>query len=411
MDENVSSPTASQSMDSVILASLQPYNPRHDVLDRPNDVEARSSADSVSASMIPQNNSFLCQLPVDVLHYLAKRLPASSAALLALTCKQLLTVIGKQYWEFRCNGTRYRHSETCQKNVFLASMDRHFPNHRRCIWCRTMHRRIRSHELQNACIERLNSRLCHHVDGHVVLCSDFILSWEQLHLATRGHRLGPAHGISLDVLTHSCTHTEDEYEYFRAVNIRPRISADGELLVETEHILLIGAYKTRRLLESDLNRLKRLKAPFVAHILEWTNRFTDHGLKPCQHIDDHPILLRSLADLLKCKLSHCAGPNRKDTCDVCGEEGKLHRNCCDCHTEWEVNMQESDEFEGGLKLVFKTWKNLGPGTHPREGKWQRHRPDTRWYAPVMPMTQAEHEEIQHHQSEPSPQWLYKESGK
>jgi hypothetical protein len=150
----------------------------------------------------PQTQSPLCQLPPEIFTDILSHLPASSAAVLAITCHGLYA------WAVR-NPTHLQalRDSPGQRGQFLDLIDDH-PGYLACRACLVLHPwRGGSWEDGDSptTLTKEPGRLNACGQGTLRVCGHYTLDYSMVQLVLRGVRYGEKFGLPLSSLKHSCS--------------------------------------------------------------------------------------------------------------------------------------------------------------------------------------------------------------
>lgn len=278
------------------------------------------------------HNSLFETLPHELLQQIAHLLPTSAASSLALCNKHICSVVGSQYW------TKLR-SEPLELESFLGFFEKDNPDRWLCRSCRIFHHHHHGFRQVSAYnYVRARNYKCVQYENPFTSCvsqvyteSHNIINHWMVQMAMTQHRLGPDHGLSLNIFSQ---------KWSVGPGTRGRYSTEARIVANALYL--------------------RYKYNMPIHSNIASDYYLLSGLTICQHIinygADEPISL-----LINDRLDH------RDDKD--GGQCKILTQCRSCHTEFEV---EAQRLGATWYLVFTSWKNLGSGIAPRDPKWLQH---------------------------------------
>lgn len=325
--------------------------------------------DSVSSKSDPSHTRTLTEMPLDVMPEISKFLPLSALAAWSLTSKTMHSVIGTEPWaELKKPENEYELWE------FLELLEKDYPNLRVCYVCDILHKRSPLKEsLGYIYVPIRQDSYCVNKSGEVFLGPSISFTFQEVQLAMRSYRLSsPGHGFPLDSLARSYRAGTEQDPLTERVIVRPRISVDGELLIERKQIFSI---KTTGMLQHNYeNGQITVSLPFDTDLL---------NLSPCKHPEPFLSQQPAVVSRIICLMYHRASLKNDSSCRVCQP---VQYQCRACQTYWDVDPFLTWQGRKRTMVSITTWRNLGECKNPYDWRWRRHIEGSRWLqdAPQQP---------------------------
>ncbi len=270
----------------------------------------------------------LCELPTEILQYIASLLPIGSAASLALCSHFLYHVIGSQYWR-----ALRQENQSTEKRDFLSYLERDLSSFVFCYRCIQLYHRnpIEGPRYQ---YRWHRERQCIQEDGVITeLAPSYYLKYQHVQLAMKSHRFGPTRGIPLTSLAY--TYSRLRQDSWLQVVLRARIPAD-ELLVRAQYTVFTWR-----------------SHPNIDRVRFDIRQVCPHLVTTCY---DENLLTQ----LLVCRLDHLDNP----ACLKCTGL----KQCQYCPTEFQIEIEDFGDMD--TAVLVTVWKNFGTGTTPLDLKWR-----------------------------------------
>ncbi|KAF2129292.1 hypothetical protein P153DRAFT_290658 [Dothidotthia symphoricarpi CBS 119687] len=300
----------------------------------------RTSTDSLplEATIVLRKQPPLLALPVELIQHITTYLDAPSSASLCLCTRYLSYALGTAPLTGHLEAAKTRFE---RRSIIEGVVERAFPGHWFCAWCDVFHAWDASTSPSNI-LEK--HRDCAAFNSYLPAGEryTYTLAYHHIRLALAHHALGPEYGIPLSALSYTQTSSPLLWRtpIPQTLSIEARISPTPE-----PHILLrttLTLSLPTRLLphKSLLPTLWPLLPPILT-----SHRATPNG---------HTGLMAALDNVLRRGWVYPAT-----------------QLCSCCATDWSVHVHA---LPGGewVRLVVRTWRDLGEGGSPFEGVWRAH---------------------------------------
>lgn len=321
------------------------------------------------------------EFPLDILWLIAEELPGIDQASLALTSKQLLSILGNKSFDI------IKRSPDL-KITFLEILSRDLPDFIPCHICAALH----------SWKPTFRDRDCVDLTGSIIVIpGELALHFVDVQLIMRAHRISPDYGISLSDLwldwRHPYYQGVDQFVSSEVINLGPgkwsgtyrtdfveqpveccselRITKDGLVLrAEASQEVDIARAAGRRRFEHDhlhingydkyiVDVFDTIGCPHSRYFSKHTQKET---VRILQKAETH---LRRQITTLPLRLRD------EPTHPPSIVEGTLYRCPC-CPTEIDISAQVFEDGTCSLVVVF--WRDLGLGTDPGTQPWKAQQP-------------------------------------
>lgn len=141
------------------------------------------------------------------------------------------------------------------------------------------------------------------------------------------------------------------------MEIRPRISKTGELLICKSHVVQVDCFGIPY--RFNTTSKLRLTLPNSLRVLQ---------VKPCEHDTLLSSCENARAKLMLCRLFHHGHVGEVD-CKLCTD---VPRQCSKCHTVWDIEPAHTFHNSKHTVITILTWRNLGSCVSVYDKKWCCH---------------------------------------
>lgn len=280
----------------------------------------------------------LCQLPVEILQYIAAFLSASDAASFSLTSRYVCYAIGlKSLHMFIQSG-----QTLAEKRRNVEILERAYPSHWYCAWCDRFH----EHERRGGptCYREETMRECAAFSSFLSGGDDYVVCYHHVRLAMNRVLWGNNYGIPVEHFGY----TEDSET---RLSKNGKVKVPTSLLVEAKivhgHLILHSTFKvtitTQLARQSGTEHMDRLYSS-IPHIVSG-HRDNEYGHTGLRNIFDLALAYRT----------------KQNT-----------QLCSTCATDFLVAYDPSPGKPHENILKVQTWRDLGTGRSPFDPSWRAH---------------------------------------
>jgi hypothetical protein len=284
---------------------------------------------------IPVQKAPLLSLPIELVQHVSSYLDAESSASFCLSSRYVYYALGSGRL------TQYIHaskSRFAKRRMIEAIVERAFPGHWFCAWCDIFHAWDASTSPHNAQISG-KKRDCTDFNSYLSAGPDYVLRFHHIRLALN-HAM---YGAGIPLSTFNFTQASMAKVYRTPVPTNLSIAAkivNGHFLLHTSFAIILPSWCTSR--KHILDHIW----PALPHILSG-HRDSDNG---------HTGLMAAIDNVVRR-----------------GYKYLVTQTCSTCPSDWTISAHLFPHATGGqVRLVVQTWRDLGDGRNPFDGKWRSH---------------------------------------